>query len=110
MEVFESRDVVSINFPFSDLSNTKLRPALVLANVGRNDFILCQITSKDYSDFSAISIQPSDFEEGQLPLVSFVRPFKLFTANSSIFHNKYGKINFERHQLIIDSISSKRRE
>ena len=38
--------VVLVRFPFSDLSKTKLRPAVVLANVGRGDRILCQVTSK----------------------------------------------------------------
>jgi mRNA interferase MazF len=37
--------VVLVPFPFSDLSQAKLRPAVVLADVGRGDWILCQITS-----------------------------------------------------------------
>jgi mRNA interferase MazF len=37
--------VVLVPFPFSDLSQSKRRPAVVLADVGRNDWILCQITS-----------------------------------------------------------------
>lgn len=37
--------VVLVRFPFSDLSQTKLRPAVVLANAGRGDWILCQVTS-----------------------------------------------------------------
>jgi mRNA interferase MazF len=35
-----------VSFPFSDLSHAKLRLALVLAYAQRNDWILCQITSK----------------------------------------------------------------
>jgi len=38
----------------SDLSRTKLRPAVVLADVGRDDWILCQVTSKPYGDAGAI--------------------------------------------------------
>jgi len=37
--------VVLVKFPFSDLSSSKLRPAVVLAAAGRDDWILCQITS-----------------------------------------------------------------
>ena len=40
--------VVLVPFPFSDLSQAKLRPAVVLADVGRGDWILCQITSNPY--------------------------------------------------------------
>lgn len=31
--------VVVVRFPFSDLSRSKLRPAIVLADAGRNDWI-----------------------------------------------------------------------
>ena len=34
--------VVIVHFPFSDLSASKLRPAVVLAEAGRGDWILCQ--------------------------------------------------------------------
>jgi len=33
--------VVLVPFPFSDRSRSKLRPALVLADAGRGDWILC---------------------------------------------------------------------
>jgi len=46
--------VVLVRFPFSDLSQTKLRPAIVLANAGRGDWILCQVTSKSYADSAAV--------------------------------------------------------
>jgi mRNA interferase MazF len=36
--------VVLVPFPFSDLSNSKKRPALVVASADRGDWILCQIT------------------------------------------------------------------
>lgn len=50
MEKLSVKDVVFVNFPFSDLKNTKLRPAVIIANVQNDDYILCQITSKAYSD------------------------------------------------------------
>lgn len=33
--------IVLVRFPFSDLSQTKLRPAVVLADAGHGDWILC---------------------------------------------------------------------
>ena len=46
--------VVLVRFPFSDLSQTKLRPAVVLADAGRGDWILCQVTSNPYGDPRAV--------------------------------------------------------
>lgn len=68
------RCVVLLPFPFSDLSASKLRPALVLADAGRGDWLLCQITSKAYGDALAVEISDADFESGGLRLVSQARP------------------------------------
>jgi hypothetical protein len=43
-------DVVLVPFPFSDLSAAKVRPSVCLADAGRGDWVLCQITSSPYSD------------------------------------------------------------
>jgi len=51
MGVFTAGQVVIVHFPFSDLTASKLRPAIVLAEAGRGDWILCQITSKSYGDW-----------------------------------------------------------
>ena len=72
--------VVLVRFPFSDLSKSKLRPAVVLADAGRGDRVLCQITSKPYGDARAIPLEASAFASGSLRVTSYVRPGKLFTA------------------------------
>jgi mRNA interferase MazF len=41
---------VLVLFPFSDLSQAKLRPAVTLANSGRGDWILCQVTGNPYGN------------------------------------------------------------
>jgi len=46
MGTFAARQVVLLPFPFSDLSRSRFRPAVLLASAGRNDWILCQVTSK----------------------------------------------------------------
>jgi mRNA interferase MazF len=48
MGILAAGQVVIVHFPFSDLSQSKLRPAVVLAEAGRGDWLLCQITSKSY--------------------------------------------------------------
>ena len=50
MAKFVKGDIVVIPFPFSDLSQSKRRPALVIARLEGNDAILCQITSKTIKD------------------------------------------------------------
>lgn len=74
-------EVILVPFPFSDLSQSKLRPAICLADVGRGDWVLCQVTSNPYGDPSAVPLGPADFASGRLHLVSYARPGKLFTAH-----------------------------
>ena len=61
MERFVKGDIVVIPFPFSDLSDVKRRPALILASLRGEDIILCQITSQNIRDQYAIYLDTSDF-------------------------------------------------
>ncbi len=84
MGAFAAGRVVLVHFPFSDLTSSKLRPAVVLAEASRGDSVLCQITSSAYGDAHAISLDAGDLASGSLHRASFVRPAKLFTAHSSL--------------------------
>ena len=104
MGKFIKGDVVVIPFPFSDLSSSKRRPALVLARLKGNDIILCQITSKDIKDNYAIPLLTGEFQEGNLNQDSNIRPNRLFTADESIVVYKAGTINSNKIDLVIDKI------
>jgi mRNA interferase MazF len=106
VEDFVKGDVVILNFPFSDLSATKRRPAFVLANLGYGDVVLCQITSKPAKNEFSIKIEQNDFEVGSLPIVSFVRADKLFTADKELILYKAGHIKQEKIQQITETVIS----
>jgi mRNA interferase MazF len=79
--------VVLLPFPFSDLSQSKLRPAVVIADADRDDWILCQITSKAYTDSTAIKIEEHAFEAGSLKLAHMngsMNRFSTFSPNSNL--------------------------
>jgi mRNA interferase MazF len=90
MGAFAARQVVLLPFPFSDLTRSKFRPALLLADAGRGDWIACQITSNPYADDRAIVLANDAFAEGSLQRVSYARPGKLFTANESLIAARVG--------------------
>ncbi|HZL37183.1 MAG TPA: type II toxin-antitoxin system PemK/MazF family toxin [Tepidisphaeraceae bacterium] len=89
----KSGDVVLLDFPFSDLSGSKLRPAVVLTEVGRGDFIACQITSNRDADADAIELTATSFAAGGLRRTSYFRPGKLFTAHRSIVVKVVARLN-----------------
>jgi mRNA interferase MazF len=96
--------VVLVQFPFSDLSDVKLRPAVVVADAGRGDWILCQITSKPYSDPAAVEITDSDFDSGSLQVASYVRPGKVFCANQRIMTSSPGTLNPDAAARVIEAL------
>ncbi len=102
--------VVLVPFPFTDLSDSKLRPAIVLAFVDRDDWILCQVTSKSYSDRRAVEIVDSSFSVGSLHLISYARPGKLFTAHASLIRREVGILHQAALGSIIDGVVSVLRE
>ncbi|MDX6383435.1 MAG: mRNA interferase MazF [Blastocatellia bacterium] len=102
--------VVLVTFPFSDLSQTKLRPAVVLARASRSDWILCQITSNAYSDSRAIEMTDDSFDSGSLRLVSYARPGKLFTGNESLVVASVGKLRPEIFKDIVEAVVGLLRE
>jgi mRNA interferase MazF len=93
MAGFVKGDVVVIPFPFSDLSGSKRRPAFVLANLPGDDILLCQITSQNSRDKYAISLNLTDFKIGALPVNSYIRPTRIFTADKKLIIRKAGTAN-----------------
>lgn len=102
--------VVLVTFPFSDLTQSKLRPAVVLAKAGKNDWILCQVTSNAYSDSRAITLATHNFDSGSLELVSYARPAKLFTANSILIADQVGSLTGATLKEIVDAVCELLRE
>ncbi len=98
------RSVVLVPFPFSDLSTRKLRPALVLADAGRGDWLLCQITSKPYGDPVAVELAAADFDVGGLQIVSQARPLKLFTAHESLLRGVAGVLSSQAHARVLAAL------
>lgn len=103
MERFIKGDVVVIPFPFSDLTTSKKRPALLLA-CSDEDIILCQITSKNVKDDYSIFLDNSFFTEGGLYKNSNIRPNRLFTANVNLIERKVGTINIDIYNKVVISI------
>lgn len=98
-------DVVVLNFPFSDLSGAKRRPALVISELAGDDIILCQITSSARTDGYAVKLENKDFTDGKLSVESVVRPNKIFTADESIIVYKACKISNDKINAVIQVIA-----
>lgn len=105
MEKFVRGDLVVLLFPFSNLSSSQKRPAVVVANLTGDDLILAQITTASArSDKYAVSLETKDFQTGKLAVSSLARPNKLFTADISIISSKIGTLKESKIKEIQDSL------
>ncbi len=96
--------VVLVPFPFSNLAQSKLRPAIAIADAGGHDWVLCQVTSNAYADPRAIVIDAADFAHGSLRIVSYARPGKLFTAHESLLVSEVGVLTAAALTRVVDAI------
>jgi mRNA interferase MazF len=101
---FVKGNVVVIPFPFTDLSGNRKRPALVVADLPGDDIIVCQITSKTKTDSFALPLEAHDFISGGLPIDSFIRPNKIFTANKNIILSVAGHLSDTKINDVINAV------
>lgn len=104
MAKFVKGDVVVVPFPFSDLSQYKRRPALVIASLTGNDLILCQVTSKIITDTYAVSLDDTDFATGSLKQPGNIRPNRLFTADSHIILYSVGSLTNKKITQVVEKL------
>jgi mRNA interferase MazF len=75
-----------------------------LADAGRGDWILSQITSNPYGDPLALPLDASDFTTGGLHVGSFVRPGKLFTAHTALMIRSVGTLEAASITRILSAV------
>ena len=104
MEKLVKGDVVVLPFPYSDLSSSKKRPALIIAILDGDDVILCQITSRQRHNKHAINLADSDFKHGKLNVDSYIKSNRIFTADKSIILYKIGSLKEKKIDEVIESV------
>lgn len=108
------REIVLMPFPFSDLSSSKKRPALVLSSSefnGRSpDVICCSLTSNPARESQTVNVANDDLESGFLEFESKVKPYHLFTVNKQRIYRSIGvlkKGKFNEAVLTLHAITPK---
>lgn len=84
---YKRGDVVLVPFPFTDLTSSKRRPALVISPDGFNDqaldLVVAAITSQISNEY-AVAIEQADCVDGMLPKPSVLKLAKVFTIHSTL--------------------------
>jgi len=99
MEIREG-DVILSKVVFTDLSEIKKRPVLVINSISASDFLTLPITTSDTKAFY-IPIDNDDFEEGGIPKPSKVLIPKPYILEKSLYIKHYGKLKRKSLENII---------
>lgn len=105
MAAYAKGDVVLFPFPYTDLSDRKLRPCLILSEPMGEDIILCQITSQQTrKDEYSIPLGKEETMNGTLRIDSYIRCNMLFTANAQQIHKKACTVKKETYVEVAKKI------
>ncbi len=93
-------DIVLTQFPFTDLSQTKLRPAVILwVDSTKNEITLCFISSKNVNNLTseefAILDSDEDFITTGLRISSKVRVTRIVTLNRLLVIRRLGQLTIK---------------
>lgn len=106
----KQRDIVLVSFPFSDLSTSKRRPAIIISNrtynMRNDDVICCAITSNPRNYAGCVPITNADLDEGYLNYESQIKPTKIFTLNKNLIIKSLARLNIEKSREIIRNLNS----
>ncbi len=97
MTKYNTGDIVSVEFPFSDLQNRKRRPGLVL--FGDDDLVLARVTTHPARNPSDVTL--ARWAQTGLPRASTVRLAKLATVDRRLVHHKIGRLHPEDARLVM---------
>lgn len=108
--IYNQREIVLLPFPYSDLSSSKKRPAMIISNNDYNenfkDVVVCVITSNLFKDNFSIEIKNTDLDYGILPEESVVKIHKLFTIDKSKIIKKFSIVRIEYFKEVLKILNN----
>lgn len=94
---FEAGDVVLVPFPFTDLTSSKTRPALVVSRASYNessrDVILLGMTSNLANAAHSVLVETGDLAEGELVATSRVKVDKIVSLEQRLIRKRVGQLS-----------------
>ncbi|MGH9878626.1 MAG: type II toxin-antitoxin system PemK/MazF family toxin [Nitrososphaerales archaeon] len=96
MHSASQRDIVLVPYPFSDLSQAKYRPAIVMSNDVYNrkfkDFIAIPLTTNPNTRDHTVPVTSREMETGSLTVASVAKVDKIFSLEQKLVVRTYGRL------------------
>lgn len=104
MTSFKPGEIILVPFPFSDLSGTKKRPALVLAVIDSWQELICVMLTSSPKGTNEVPL--SQWKQAGLPKYTVARVHRLFTIEQSLVLRTVGSADENDFQTILYAIIS----
>jgi len=102
------QDLVWVKLPFSDLKQSKVRPALVVSNNSYNksnpDIVVCAVTSKLKESEYSVQVDNKDLTSGNLPIKSRVRADKILQIEKELVIRPFAKLENKVFDKVVDKV------
>ena len=100
-------DIVILDIPFSDFSETKKRPTLVISSTKYNnqfqDIIVASITSQPSDSSFRVALSQKDLTDGKLKMDSSIKVDHPVAAHKKIIEQRIGSVSTKK----MDEVKSK---
>ena len=102
------QDLVWVRLSYSNLKESKVRPAVVVSNDSYNkgspDIVVCAGTSKLQEDTYGIPIENKDLIDGNLPIMSRVRADKIMQIDKSLVIRPFARLAHKSFDKVANKI------
>lgn len=106
---YKQWDIVLIKFPFTNLTNYKVRPALVISNPDFNKFdnlMLIWIYWNKWNTSYSLPIKQNDLNSWKFKKQSYFRFQNIFSLEKKLIERKVANIKTESLEIINQRISN----
>ncbi len=102
------QDLLWIRFPYSNLEESKVRPAVIVSNDPYNqqnqDIIVCAITSNLKETHYSLPLDNHHLIQGHLTIQSRIRADKILQVSKQLALKSFGRINDKTYDQLISKI------
>lgn len=108
--IYKQREIILTRFPFSNLTDFKVRPVLIISKDSYNrkyaDVIVCAMTTNLEESEYGIAITTESLEEGHLKLTSKIRADAITNIEQDIIIKNIGRLKMQIFKEVLIKINT----
>ncbi|MDO8624719.1 MAG: type II toxin-antitoxin system PemK/MazF family toxin [Candidatus Diapherotrites archaeon] len=102
------QDLVWVSVPFSDFSDAKIRPALIVSNdtygTHSEDVLICAVTSSVAEVPYSLPLKQTDLVSGTLAVPSRIKADKLLSVSKKLVLRPFARISDPKFDEVVKQI------